>query len=427
MKILIFTGAGASVELGVPAMSDMLREFVGHLRQQALPAEVLTLVEQRVESGDYDIENLIEDLDKIVGGREAAADWGISGQDSIAVPIVTLRQEVEWFVLHVCERLTTTQSTALWAPLLQSIGGHEVTIATMNYDRSIEMAASSCGVLVEDGFGPFEDKEFAAWVGLEGERGSEVRLLKLHGSTDWYHEVEADTVWKLRHPMPLFGGLHIARDGEDGPSLKSAAILPSREKKVTQRPFPDLAHHFNAAARTTHVAVFLGTSLRDPDLKSLSGLCANRIPTILVDSGCDSGRAANGAIQVSQTASQFLISTLPELLELPAEKWVPELESTTISAAPVLGDLIRAQDVRRPSAERCQAIENLALAQIQLRQHDLAALVSDGDSSVGVYSVALLVGSPHEAAVRAELAEFIQDGATDDLRAELALLDSVRT
>ncbi len=97
-------------------------------------------------------------------------------------------------------------------------------------------------------FGP---GEWGHWRGFDASPAGALRLLKVHGSTDWYRVVDSEDVVKLRHPMPLFGGVHLHLPGDAGPlSLGSALVLPSREKLKNLPPFPTLSHELYQAAQS---------------------------------------------------------------------------------------------------------------------------------------------------------------------------------
>ena len=48
MRVLLFTGAGASVELGIPAMRLMAELFRDHLHDLSLPVEVIDKIDRLV-------------------------------------------------------------------------------------------------------------------------------------------------------------------------------------------------------------------------------------------------------------------------------------------------------------------------------------------------------------------------------------------
>ena len=99
---------------------------------------------------------------------------------------------------------------------------------TTNYDRAIESTCEVENIAYDDGFASFDEKEYARWAGIGS--SSPVKLLKIHGSTDWYQGVNGET-YKLRHPMPLYGELRVSARNGVLPELASAMVLPTKEKR----------------------------------------------------------------------------------------------------------------------------------------------------------------------------------------------------
>jgi hypothetical protein len=125
----------------------------------------------------------------------------------------------------------------------------------------------------------FRGNETAAWRGFTTQTNP--RLLKLHGSTDWYHGADYET-FKLRHPMPLYGPLELISKRAASLPLHSALVLPSREKTVTMPPFPALNGEFQVRAAEADVVIFVGSSLRDPHIRDVCLNCVRQKPTFVV-------------------------------------------------------------------------------------------------------------------------------------------------
>ena len=214
------------------------------------------------------MEKLIEAVDGIESGSRHQKTLGFGVDESLFKAVRTMRSEAEWLVQHVCERLREIKAVRLWGAALRRYKDHEISFVTTNYDRSIEIGCSFGGVAIEDGFEAFDGREFAKWKGVSNDRP--VRLLKIHGSTDWY-QGEDSSVYKLKHPMPLYGDLAVSDMDGAFPRMTSAIVLPTREKRVNQPPYPDLVAEFRKVAKDADIAIFVGTSLQDPDLLDLCG------------------------------------------------------------------------------------------------------------------------------------------------------------
>lgn len=282
-------------------------------------------------------------------------------------------------------------------PHVGKIGKHQVAIVTTNYDRAIEFACSLDGVRIDDGFNSFDHAELAGWKGIADE--SEVKLIKLHGSTDWYQGTYGDSVYKLRHPMPLYGDLFISGEQPNSPKLRSALVLPSQEKRAREAPYPELTTAFGNAARNADVAIFVGTSLRDVDVRNACNQCSSRVPTFLVsptsERTIEALDATLGATPISQTASEFLISTLPHFLEAGD---IGVLQATVgtngDTQRPVLEWVATASRGEQNPREACNAIDNLSEHALPLGLSFVEGLLRSKNDDICKYSLALVRNSP---------------------------------
>ena len=390
MKVLLFMGAGASVEIGIPAMRAMARELHSHLENQMLSPTVLERFQAMLSDAGYDIEHLIEAVDGIVDGNAQQKKLGFSVNEELGNVACVMRQEAEWYVQHVCERLREEDARVLWSAALRRTAGHKICFATTNYDRSLEIGGRFNDVSIDDGFELFAGQEIVRWKGIDPD--STLRLLKMHGSTDWYHGSDGG-IYKLRHPMPLYGNLAVTEDGTNGPRMTSALVLPTREKRVNHPPYPDLVTSFRNAARAADVAMFLGTSLRDPDIADICRQCSNRIPTYFVSKDCASvdGASFPGLKVVVQMASKFIASTLPKFLDTSDAKVLEEnAVRTKGDHGSVLQWLVTIQDMNRRPEEICSAIENLSDHDVALDIATLGPLLQHENRTVGSYAIALI-------------------------------------
>jgi hypothetical protein len=386
MKILLFAGAGTSIELGVPGMFGMAEEFVTHAKQWRVEPALV----QQLMGESQDIEYLIEALDRICTARSSLA---AIGQDTVSLDRVDrIRAEVEWFVQHVAERVVTNDARIMWGSVLRAASPSNVTIVTTNYDRAIELAANAEQVLIDDGFSPFGEGETTSWVGF-GQDGNRLNLVKLHGSTDWYAEGKLASPTKLRHPMPLFG--RAALRLTNGKDLGSALVLPSREKLLTHDPYPRLSQTFLNAADSCDMAIFVGSSLRDYHIRGAAQTTSCRVPVFIVNPSGDT-YGLERVRPIKQCASTFLIATLPNALLSPTPIDALELIATKSNDQKGLLPAVReALDTDAKADQRCLALEQLDDMEAALDPFLLRQLLRDSNPRVARYSLGLILLS-HE-------------------------------
>ena len=381
MKVLLFAGAGTSIELSVPGMIGMAQEFLDHAKQWDVEPDLV----KRIMGTTLDVEHLIEELDHICTARSSLE---LIGQDTVSLERADkIRAEVEWFVQHVAERVVAKDARLMWGSILRAASSVNFTLVTTNYDRAIELAANAEGLSLDDGFGAFDNGETASWVGFDQDTGRPA-LVKLHGSTDWYTEGKSASPTKLRHPMPLFGraALRLA----SGHELGSALVLPSREKLLTRSPYPRLSQTFLNATDSCDMAIFAGSSLRDHHIHGAAQTTGRRVPVFVVNpTGENYG--IEGVHTIRQCASTFLIATLPNALMSPS----PPAALKAVAAQPgdyqgILNEVSRALDLGVTTDLRCLALEELDNMGATLDPSLLRQLLSDDDPRVARYSLGLI-------------------------------------
>ena len=205
MKVLLFAGAGTSIELGVPGMSGLAEEFLDHTQQWGVEPDLV----QEIMKDSRDLEHFIDQLDSF---GTAQVPLAVMNQNAVPLErIDKVRAEVEWFVQHAVNHVMVKDAKLMWGSVLQATSSHDLTLVTTNYDRAIELAANADNVPLDDGFGPFNQTGTSSWKGFGAKQGS--LLVKLHGSTDWY---ASNAPTKLRHSVALFGGATLQlSDGQD--------------------------------------------------------------------------------------------------------------------------------------------------------------------------------------------------------------------
>jgi hypothetical protein len=135
-----------------------------------------------------------------------------------------------------------------------------LTIATLNYDRSIEIVAEARDAVF--------DTLIETWLkGYElAPPAAGIRLLKLHGSIDWV--VEASE-YGSPVTLPQQRIRKLAPDEEPGYRREPAIIFGEAGKLRAEGPFLDLLMTWARDLRTTGVLVVVGYSFRDPHVNEL--------------------------------------------------------------------------------------------------------------------------------------------------------------
>jgi len=413
MNLLLFIGAGASAELGVPTMRPMAEAFLLHLRDLSWPKEDYSLVEDMLTVESNDMEHLIDRIDRLRHGIQEQQVIRMPIDEDFLRKLHSIAREAEWFVQHTCEKVQRIRAETVWSPTFANLALNNLCVVTSNYDRAIEVGARAAGVILDDGFDSAPHDEVAEWRDFTP--SAPVLLLKVHGSTDWYQASSGAPV-KLKHPIPLFGDFELRRRSDAALVLTVALVLPSREKRITTPPYPSISASFHHRARAADAAVFVGTSLRDPHLRSVFDECARRIPTALV-SRSSAPQMNERAIYIAQSSSYFLSSTLPRLLS-DSQRFGDNLRAERDNAysGSVIDDLLLARDVTQPEALRCAAIERLLGAKFSMDASGLRGLLKDTSSAIRRFALGLVPTSFGDE----DLIAFAEQTAADNQDADLA-------
>lgn len=422
MKVLLFIGAGASVELGVPAMKDMARDLYSYFDRREWPANILERLNELILESDFDLEHFIELVDTVEKGEQGRKQLGFDYDEQLFRAVRTMRWETEWYVQHSCERVRDADAFTLWGSTLRRVDGHEFCVVTTNYDRAIERTCEAANIPYHDGFSSFDDREYANWAGLDS--SCPVKLLKIHGSTDWYQGVNGQT-YKLKHPMPLYGELRVSTRNGVLPELASAMVLPTNEKKINVPPYPDLVTDFRNAARSAEIAFFVGTSLRDPDILDIFRQCSARIPTYLVSRRKLDASSAGNLVNctIVDTASGFLISTLPKFLQSEDFELLETKASNSKDASISVLPWLATATGNTSSVDRvCEAIEKLVDAEVSVDEFVLTDLLSRSEEDINKYALALIPYSVDGQAALECARKNAEVGDKVEFRSELEML-----
>lgn len=257
-------GAGASHPYGVPAMAAFYSAFRDHLMKRH-PRHFALL--QRLESGKrhaaYDLETLLSDLQLAMMAQESLALLGVDVDDAslAAVDLAELRGFLDAFIIDTCERFDRQNSAVEMTAILNLQRFGPLWIFTTNYDRIVEQACEHNGIGFSDGFRAPLGEPVADWSG-EFEAG--VRVVKLHGSVNWYRDNPGDALHRLDRGYSLPSkDFALVREGQ---RLTPLMIIPTLEKQVLERPYVDLTVRFTDILRDLPLLIVAGNSLRDQHL-----------------------------------------------------------------------------------------------------------------------------------------------------------------
>jgi len=138
-------------------------------------------------------------------------------------------------------------------PLVKAAAEKSLTVATLNYDNTVELAASHTGVPVQTGI------EGWSQTGLFEAPGDGIELLKLHGSINWRHRYEhhSDDA-----PLP-HDVVDRLTEVPEGRPYEPAIILGAGNKLTAHGPYLELLRTFKHRLEDVEDLLVVGYSFGD--------------------------------------------------------------------------------------------------------------------------------------------------------------------
>lgn len=150
--------------------------------------------------------------------------------------------------------IDNVDSIQYFSPLLNLLEQQKrLVIATLNYDNSIELLASSAGVPCNTGLSDWQNQR-GMDISAPG-----IHLLKLHGSIDWLRAEGAPEDGR----MPFTTVRRLPPEDFLQSSQRPAIAFGSRDKLLTEGPFLDLIRCFQDELERCNTLTVVGYSFRD--------------------------------------------------------------------------------------------------------------------------------------------------------------------
>jgi hypothetical protein len=312
---MVLLGAGASVEAGIPATVGMTQQLVervgrGGYRSQlskalnyvcaalvahdaargvnpsgALDVErVFAAIELLAERGDLEVSPFVASWDAAVDAWDRRSRMGFF-ERNLATAILTkdgrgAQRELETLInsmtgtgtgetyKYLANEMIMELRTMLAghqknlgyvAPLVRTARNTKpLTIASLNYDLSIEHACDDEGIVVETGID--------AWIAdrrWPRQPGDGVRLLKLHGSIDWCWDRAENEAGQ----MPMYEV--VRTDSPESEQRAPVLVFGQRGKLQAEGPFLSLLAEFEAALAESDRLIVVGYSFRDTHVNDI--------------------------------------------------------------------------------------------------------------------------------------------------------------
>lgn len=388
---MLFLGAGASVDAGLPNAAMVTRhfeDFSGHTcRSDATLAENLFRLVQveiasqmGVSASSVDYEAVLGALLDAAEGRNLFSTKKLSELLHTHFGQVDLQRIVRDYVLYIRGLFLPIRDVAYLDTLLHAVWEHEGTIATLNYDLCVERRHIELGRNVRTGFGPPD----GLWKGFDaGEPGTE--LLKLHGSVHWLRQsVTSDDPYSTLHFLCFFSepfatGLHktaawVADENSEGVRLLMNFGI-SKEQLYITPPFTEIFSRFRANLGEAGIIVIAGYSFRDPAVNRmlLESLKHKRVPVVVINPQIDELLESRACVKALQEYGVLIpcSKSMTKISRADVDQWL----EVTLKPAPA--------SIASPPGFDDRAVVNRAhdlVVELSLLEHYICGVLQETDA-----------------------------------------------
>lgn len=138
---------------------------------------------------------------------------------------------------------------------------HPLQIATLNYDHSVELMCRREGKVVDTGITEWSGGYQWSW-----KQDNDVRLLKLHGSLDWY--LSRDLVQGGLSTDRVYLGSDLEPDARERMADQLALVFGQGSKLRSDGPFLAMLVEFDQFLASTDHLIIVGYSFRDDHINA---------------------------------------------------------------------------------------------------------------------------------------------------------------
>lgn len=258
-------------------MRTFYEAFREHLaRRHPVHSTLLKRLEDGQSGSPHDLETLLAALQLAQSAPASLKVLGVAVDtlDLATGELADLRGFLDAFIVDTCERFDRDRSASEFAPILKLRALAPLWIFTTNYDRIVEQACERHEIAYSDGFEAGSGNPVADYSGVFDK---DVRVVKLHGSVNWYQNDPDEKLHRLDRGYSLpTKDFALVRGGQ---RLRPLMIIPTLEKQVMDRPYAQLLVRLTDVLRGLPLLVVAGNSLRD---KHLLNYISDRLPRLQV-------------------------------------------------------------------------------------------------------------------------------------------------
>lgn len=274
-EVLILTGAGISIPIGIPAMHGMFSAFTSQKKPDITPAIKKTCKFMTDELGiPHDLEEFLVAANSITEFKTSSLSplveksisptKGSTNITNYRKRLSKYRSDAENvklsilnFMAQKCFQFERSKAESYFKGLVTSISKKGYPVYTTNYDFAFEYVAQVNKITIHDNFNTQGQRQI--WDNnIKFRYGKGFTIIKLHGSVSWYKN-EAGDIEKIYYPTDT---------NPMGEKISRIVITPTRFKDIYDQNFFALYSHFLSNLSMARVLIVAGHSLRDDYLRA---------------------------------------------------------------------------------------------------------------------------------------------------------------
>ena len=262
----IVLGSGASISHGLPSMEDLSNHLCDKLQAKDISEEKAWVPIRTALSKGNNIEAVLDEknLPETLLRKIIEHTWKCVNKKDMLL-LQTIASNDGKFALG-----------RLFSSLFNSTH-YEIQVVTTNYDRVIEYACNSVGILFQTGFAPGYLQKWENTDSVQfrhrGKPSRVVKIWKVHGSLDWFRTADEQTIG-----LPLF---------KLPPSNYTPLIVTpglNKYKETNKDPFRTTISGADVALSKANAFLCVGFGFRDQHIypKIIERCRENNVPTIVL-------------------------------------------------------------------------------------------------------------------------------------------------
>ena len=267
-QLIILTGAGASIPLGIPGMAGMAKAFsrdipsgtpqrkgLDALREFGAGTDVEELLQLANAISAYPRDHLSEFIDHCVraaGDNPTALAAFSRRRNAVVSHVREFRRHLLNWITQTCLAFNRDAADRIYGDIVGALVNGGITVFTTNYDSVLDHVAEERGITVSDNFRK-EGRRFYWDPSLASFENPGLRIVRIHGSIHW-HASPDGRIEKLDPPTNY---------NSKGEILERLLIVPTRFKDIYQRNYFPLYTTFLEALGQASTLIVVGHSLRD--------------------------------------------------------------------------------------------------------------------------------------------------------------------